>query len=68
MDSAPPLGTPDTSPDYTLLAAPVLQVQQVAQVLLDLLAKRESPVLLEQVVLRIQHFMLLIVLALPLLL
>jgi hypothetical protein len=68
VDSAPPLGTPDTSPDYTLLAAPVLQVQQVAQVLLDLLAKRESPVLLEQVVLRIQHFMLLIVLALPLLL
>lgn len=42
VDSAPPLGTPDTSPDYTLLAAPVLQVQQVAQVLLDLLAKRES--------------------------
>lgn len=46
VDSAPPLGTPDTSPDYTLLAAPVLQVQQVAQVLLDLLVKRESPVLL----------------------
>lgn len=22
VDSAPPLGTPDTSPDYTLLAAP----------------------------------------------